>query len=142
MKRFQIANYRCLVVKYENDNRYDDESLATHDKQLLSAVSASKLIKIRKLAENCDVIGVDEGQFFLDVVEFCEEMANLGKIVIVSALDGTFQREPFGNILKLVPLAENVTKLTAVCMTCYGDASFTKRKGGEKEIEVIGALFF
>ncbi|CAD5117465.1 DgyrCDS6233 [Dimorphilus gyrociliatus] len=140
MKRFQVANYHCLVVKYENDTRYDQQCLATHDKQVLSAVSTSKLEKIRQLAENCDVIGVDEGQFFPDIVEFCEDMANRGKIIIISALDGTFQRKPFGEILELVPLAENVTKLTAVCMTCYGDASFTKRKGGEKEIEVIGGM--
>ena len=58
---------------------------------------------------------------------FCEEMANLKKIVVVAALDGDFQRKGFGSILELVPLAENVMKLNAVCMHCYGEAAFTKR---------------
>lgn len=65
-------------------------------------------------------------------------MANLGKTVIVAALDGTFQRKPFGNILGLVPLAESVVKLNAVCMQCYKEAAYTKRLGTEKEVEVIG----
>ncbi|PIO23751.1 hypothetical protein AB205_0191630 [Aquarana catesbeiana] len=71
---------------------------------------------------------------FPDVVEFCEEMANKGKTVIVAALDGTFQRKPFGDILNLVPLAESVVKLNAVCMECYREASYTKRLGAEKEV--------
>ena len=54
-------------------------------------------------------------------------MANLGKVVIVAALDGTYQRQGFGSILQLVPLAESVIKLTAVCMRCYKEASYTKR---------------
>lgn len=93
---------------------------------------------------------------FPDVVEFCEDMANAGKTVIVAALDGTFQRkvlwipppppscqvtaifslQPFGNILNLVPLAESVVKLKAVCMVCYNDAAFTRRLGSETEVSV------
>lgn len=65
-------------------------------------------------------------------------MANLGKTVIVAALDGTFQRKAFGKILNLVPLAESVVKLHAVCMQCYKEAAYTKRIGAEKEVEVIG----
>ncbi|KAK2112168.1 hypothetical protein P7K49_011915 [Saguinus oedipus] len=75
---------------------------------------------------------------FPDIVEFCEAMANAGKTVIVAALDGTFQRKAFGTILNLVPLAESVVKLTAVCMECFREAAYTKRLGTEKEVEVIG----
>uniref|UniRef100_A0A2I2ZSB8 Thymidine kinase n=1 Tax=Gorilla gorilla gorilla TaxID=9595 RepID=A0A2I2ZSB8_GORGO len=71
---------------------------------------------------------------FPDIVEFCEAMANAGKTVIVAALDGTFQRKPFGAILNLVPLAESVVKLTAVCMECFREAAYTKRLGTEKEV--------
>lgn len=63
-------------------------------------------------------------------------MANLGKVVIVAALDGTYQRKGFGEILNLVPLAEHIVKLTAVCMNCYNDASFTKRKGFETQVSL------
>ena len=61
-------------------------------------------------------------------------MANAGKIVVVAALDGTYQRSGFGNMLSLVPLAEQIVKLTAVCMRCYGEAAFTQRLGSETEV--------
>ncbi|XP_060063456.1 thymidine kinase, cytosolic-like [Ylistrum balloti] len=138
LKRYQIANYKCLVIKYSKDDRYDKEGLATHDRQTLPAVAADCLADMEVLGENYDVIGVDEGQFFPDVVSFCDSMAENGKIVIVSALDGTFQKKGFGDILNLVPLAESVIKLSAVCMKCNSEGSFTKRKGQEKEVEVIG----
>lgn len=138
MKRYQIANYKCLVIKYSKDDRYDKEGIATHDRQTLPAVPADKLDDVATLAENFEVIGVDEGQFFPDVVSFSDEMAERGKIVIVAALDGTFQKKGFGDILNLVPLAENVIKLNAVCMGCNNEGSFTKRKGQETAVEVIG----
>ena len=106
--------------------------MATHDKyatvsdlrQLWAAVPCERLYNIEEMAQGYDVIGIDEGQFVLDmidvqfpdIVQFSEKMASRGKIVIVAALDGTFERKAFGPILELVPLAESVTKLTAVCM--------------------------
>ncbi|XP_040041839.2 thymidine kinase, cytosolic [Gasterosteus aculeatus] len=138
VRRFQVAQYDCLVIKYTRDTRYSDTGMATHDKSTMEAVPASCLGEMRPLALAACVIGIDEGQFFPDTVEFCEEMANLGKTVIVAALDGTFQRKPFGNILNLIPLAESVVKLHAVCMQCYKEAAYTKRIGAEKEVEVIG----
>ena len=68
-------------------------------------------------------------------MECCEELANLGKTVIVAALDGTFQRVGFGNILNLIPLAESVVKLNAVCMVCCGNAAFTKRTCNETKVK-------
>ncbi|XP_067914474.1 thymidine kinase, cytosolic [Heterodontus francisci] len=138
VRRFQIAQYDCLVIKYAKDIRYSKEDLATHDKFTMKAVPATKLSEVRQEALKCAVIGIDEGQFFPDCVEFAEEMANKEKTVIVAALDGTFQRKAFGNILNLVPLAESVVKLSAVCMECYREAAYTKRLGTEKEVEVIG----
>lgn len=75
---------------------------------------------------------------FPDVDTFSEKMANAGKVVLVAALDGTFQRKPFGTVLNLVPLAETVTKLTAVCMMCQADAAFSLRLGSETQVELIG----
>lgn len=63
LKRYQFANYRCLVVRYANDNRYDTQSLATHDKQKLPAMSATVLTDLKRFTDEVDVIGVDEGQF-------------------------------------------------------------------------------
>jgi thymidine kinase len=84
-------------------------------------------MELAPLCEDYDVIGVDEGQFFTEIVEFCELLANQGKTVVVSALDGTFERKPFGNIINLIPLAERVVKLCAVCVYCTAEAAFTKR---------------
>lgn len=140
LKRYQIANHKCLTVKYKKDNRYDQDGIATHDKQTLMATQAVLALGDLDAStlDKYSVIGIDEGQFFPDIVKFAETQADRGKIVIVAALDGTFQREGFNDILKLVPLAESVVKLSAVCMMCYQEASFTKRKGTETELEVIG----
>jgi thymidine kinase len=67
-----------------------------------------------------------------------EELANQGRIVIVAALDSTFERKPFENIISLVPLAETLQKLSAVCVFCYKEASFTLRTTPSKQIELIG----
>ncbi|XP_059990965.1 thymidine kinase, cytosolic isoform X2 [Lagenorhynchus albirostris] len=104
----------------------------------MEALPACVLRDVAQEALGVAVIGIDEGQFFPDIVEFSETMANAGKTVIVAALDGTFQRKAFGTILNLVPLAESVVKLTAVCMECFREAAYTKRLGVEKEVEVIG----
>lgn len=69
---------------------------------------------------------------------FCEKWSNLGKVIIVAALDGTFQRKPFGQVLELVPMAEKVSKLSAVCMGCGKDAAFSRRITCETAVEVIG----
>ncbi|NWY68238.1 KITH protein, partial [Erithacus rubecula] len=138
VRRFQLAQYRCLLVKYAKDTRYSSSGVSTHDRSTMEALPAQLLHDVYKEALGAAVIGIDEGQFFPDVVEFCETMANAGKTVIVAALDGTFQRKAFGSILNLVPLAESVVKLNAVCMECYREASYTKRLGAEREVEVIG----
>lgn len=75
---------------------------------------------------------------FNDIDTFCEKAANLGKIVIIAALDGTFQRKPFGKVLNLVPCSESVTKLSAVCVLCQDDAAFSVRLSNETAVEVIG----
>jgi len=138
IRRYTIANKKCLVLKYCKDTRYTVEKLSTHDQIMWRAIPCAQLEDAKNLALEYDVIGVDEGQFFPDIVSFSEAMANQGKVVIVAALDGTFQRKPFGSILDLVPIAEEVTKLNAVCMSCQGEAAFSKRLGSEQQVELIG----
>lgn len=75
---------------------------------------------------------------FDDLVEFSEDMANAGKIVIVAALDSTYQKKPFGRVTDLVSVSECVTKLSAVCKRCKKDAAFSYRLSTEKQVEVIG----
>jgi thymidine kinase len=98
-----------------------------------------------------DVIAIDEGQFFKDVsfsnfefiisiqiVEFSENAANNGKIVIISCLDGNFMRKGFDPIIELIPMAEKIKKLAAICKNCGTNASFTFRTCFSNEIELIG----
>jgi len=113
-------------------------TLATHDRQTMVAKPCERLSDLGDAYKAFDVIGIDEGQFFPDLNEFCERAANEGKVVIVAALDGTFERKPFGNVCDLVPLAEHVEKLTAVCRVTGGDASFSRRLGSETAVELIG----
>ena len=102
------------------------------------ATKTTELLPLLDKMEDYDVVGIDEGQFFPDVVEFCDRAANLGKIVVVAALDGTFERKPFGNIVSLIPLAEKVSKLSAVCVYCTNEAAFTRRVVASKQIQLIG----
>ena len=71
-------------------------------------------------------------------MEYADCLANIGKVVIVAGLDGTFQQKPFGKLLDLIPISENVRKLTAVCVVCGNEASFTQRIGKEVSVEIIG----
>jgi len=140
MKRYTWANKRCQVIKYKKDTRYDSSMASTHDLQKMSAWGCDNLSELRdEDLDGLDVIGIDEAQFFEGAVEFADKWASRGKVVIVAALDATFERRPFGRILELIPIAEQVQKLTAVCMACRRDASFTKRiDTSEKAVEVIG----
>eukprot|EP00299_Pterocystis_sp_00344_P011280 c5227_g1_i1.p1 GENE.c5227_g1_i1~~c5227_g1_i1.p1 ORF type:complete len:204 (-),score=43.61 c5227_g1_i1:72-629(-) len=138
VRRHRFAQRRCVLVKYAKDDRYSNSMLATHDQCFEAAFSCVNLRAIQSHLIDFEVIGIDEGQFFPDVVEFVDEMALAGKIVIVAALDGTFQRQPFGAILDLIPRAEDVIKLTAICHSCGADAPFSRRLGLETQVEVIG----
>uniref|UniRef100_K3WL02 Thymidine kinase n=1 Tax=Globisporangium ultimum (strain ATCC 200006 / CBS 805.95 / DAOM BR144) TaxID=431595 RepID=K3WL02_GLOUD len=135
MRRFHHAKLQCLVIKYKNDTRYSDEKLSTHDKLLFEAKPVERLAEARAHVANADVIGIDEGQFFPDLVEFCLEAADAGKVVIVAALDGTFERKPFGSVCELIPAAEQVIKLNAVCTKCGHDAAFTRRIVADTSVE-------
>lgn len=141
IRRYQFGNNKCLLIKPDIDTRYSMDSIATHDKIALQAISMTRLMgkdNIARIADY-DVIGIDEGQFFGDLKEFSEYAANLGKIVIISALDGDFNRKPFGEICEMVPLCESVEKLTAICMICKEkEASFSKRICTGNQRDLIG----
>ncbi|RHY34048.1 hypothetical protein DYB32_001189 [Aphanomyces invadans] len=94
MRRYQHAQLKCMVVKSKIDDRYTNESLvSTHDRQMMKANPLKRLEDMGEEFMQYDVIGIDEGQFFADLHSFCDVAANRGKIVIVAALDGTFERK-------------------------------------------------
>ena len=138
LRRNIIAKKKCVAIKYISDDRYSTENMATHDLLMMPAMSCSVLLKEVNGLLKYDVIGIDEGQFFPDITEACELLANKGKEVIVACLDGDFRRKPFGKVLELLPLAEEVTKLSAICILCGNDAFFTMKIGSNTEIVQIG----
>ena len=142
IKRHQLAQKKCLVINYHADSRYTSESkVISHDKISIDAIKVKSLSDITsKQTDLVEVIGIDEGQFFPDLIEKSETWANSGKIVIIAALDCTYQKKPFNNVTDLLAISEKVTKLSAVCMDCGKDAAFTKRITDEGQIELIGGL--
>ena len=104
----------------------------------MEAHPVTELAELRDLWTDYQVIGIDEGQFFTDIVEFSEKAANSGKIVIVSSLQGTFLRGSFPNILTLLPKCEKIKKLSAICKLCKENASFTFRQAGNDSKRMIG----
>jgi len=145
IRRYAIAQRNCLLIKHVKDDRYAtiaDETrlIYTHDRQMMMAHPLARLADADALVTAYECIGVDEGQFFPDLAERAEAWANMGKVVVIAALDGTYRREPFGDhVARLFPLAESVVKLTAVCMCCGSErAAFTRRTSDETEVEVVG----
>uniref|UniRef100_A0A915ABX6 Thymidine kinase, cytosolic n=1 Tax=Parascaris univalens TaxID=6257 RepID=A0A915ABX6_PARUN len=138
LNRYKLANRTCRIVKYRNDTRYALDHVATHDLQMQEAISAVKVADVMDELSEAHVVAIDEGQFFDDIAECSENLANQGKIVIVSALDGDFNRKRFKNVLDMCPFSEDVIKLNAVCTGCGEDASFTKRLTSNTDLELIG----
>lgn len=145
IKRYkQIQKYKLLIINNSKDNRYGESVISSHDKIQIKCHSLNKLSDIKETEQytNSNVIFIEEGQFFPDLLEFCVNAAdNDKKIVYVAGLDGDFQKNEFGQMCKLIPHAEEVTKLKALC-NCCGDgteANFTKRIVDNKNQELVGS---
>ena len=138
VRRFGFANRCIVVVNHIKDQRHGREVIGTHDDVTWKALSSDLLSDstVERAVERADVVAVDEGQFFSDLVPGVTAWADAGKIVSVAALDSTFERKPFDTVRDLVP--DEVTKLTAVCFGCGEDASCTRRITKETAIEVVG----
>ena len=141
INRYAQANKKHTIIKYAGDTRYSsfDEKVYSHDGNTMPAITAWNLADVPDaILQDSHVIGIDEGQFFSDTEKFADLWANQGKIVVVAALDATHERKPFGDILNLLPKCEYIDKLTAVCVHCDGDASFSERFTSEIKTIVIG----
>jgi thymidine kinase len=140
IKRMKISGKKCLLIKHEIDNRYSNNECCTHDLHSMSALAVSSLWDAYEKCKDYQVIGIDEGQFFPEIVGFVNQLVdNDGKIVIVAALDSTFEGKPFGTIHELLANSEQFIKLTAICQDCGSDASFTVKKNSSNNIIEVGA---
>ncbi len=147
LKRARIARQRVACFKPDIDLRYHHTAIASHSQQTHdAAVVTPNSDRLRAelfpsgQVDQVDVIGIDEVQFFdTDVIPLAMELVHLGKRVILAGLDTTFANEPFGPVPNLMALADDVTKLSAVCMVCGAPAIHTQRLGHSQELVVVGA---
>jgi len=144
LKRARIARQRVACYKPDIDLRYHRTSIASHSSQTHEAETVATAGHLRtvlfpQLAQ-VEVVGIDEVQFFDEaIIALSMELVHLGKRVIIAGLDTTFTAEPFGPVPALMAIADEVTKLSAVCMTCGAPAIHTQRLGASQELVVVGA---
>ena len=116
LKRAQIAQQKVEIFKPAIDTRYDDELVTSHDQNQIRSTPVPAAANIPLLVNDCDVVGIDEAQFFdHEIVQVCNDLANQGIRVIVAGLDMDFKGNPFGPMPHLMATAEYVTKVHAVC---------------------------
>jgi thymidine kinase len=144
LKRARIARRRVACFKPDIDLRYHRTAIASHSSQTHEAHTISSVEDLRAaLAPELDlveVIGIDEAQFLdVAIIPLAMELVALGKRVLIAGLDTTFANEPFGPIPALMALADEVTKLSAVCMVCGAPAIHTQRLGQSQQLVVVGA---
>ena len=139
LKRAQIARQRVEIFKPQIDNRYDEEFVTSHDQNQIRSTPIPAAANIPLLINDCDVVGIDEAQFFDDeIVQVCNDLANRGMRVIVAGLDMDFQGKPFGPMPALMATAEYVTKVHAVCTRTGNLAQYSFRKSPDNSLVVLG----
>ncbi len=140
IRKYSYKAKKTIMIKFFADNRYSEKSeVVTHDLQKYDSINCKNLKDHFEELKKYDVIGIDEGQFFPDLVEVCQELALLKKTIIVAALNGDFRMEPFPVVANLIPRADKIKLLHAYCFKCHKDAKFTLRIVQSNETVLIGA---
>ena len=138
IKRAEIANQKFKVFKPTIDSR-SKNYIESHDESKIESTEVKNSSDILDRVENCDVVAIDEAQFFDDeIVNVCNQLANKGIRVIIAGLDMDYLGNPFGPIPNLMAIAEYVTKVHAVCKKSGNIANYSFRKNKKKDIVVIG----
>ncbi|RRA94567.1 thymidine kinase [Paenimyroides viscosum] len=139
LRRAQFAKQRVEIFKPALDTRYDQENVVSHQGNEIRSTPVPAAANIRILADGCDVIGIDEAQFFDDeIVTVCNDLANAGIRVIVAGLDMDFKGQPFGPMPALMATAEYVTKVHAVCTRTGNLANYSFRKAANDNLVMLG----
>ncbi len=141
MKRAQFANQKMLLFKPIIDNRYHESNIVSHQGTSIQAISVTDSSEILKSWTDQKVIAIDEAQFFDHaLVTVCNELATKGVRVIIAGLDMDYLGEPFGPMPKLLAIAEYVTKVHAICVSCGNLAHYSHRISNEDGQVVVGAI--
>lgn len=140
IKRAQFAKQRVVIVKPAVDVRYSKNDVVSHDKNVIPSVPLTDINRLVEVAKGMDVVGIDEAQFFPDdLVDVAQALANNGVRVIVAGLDMDFLGKPFGPMPMLLAVAEDVTKLQAICVRCGGLAYVSHRLVPDEKQVLLGA---
>lgn len=139
LNRALIAQQKVEIYKPQVDKRYSKEKVVSHNQNAIASIPVNFAHDILLQAGHCDVVGVDEAQFFdPEIIHVCNQLAIQGKRVIVAGLDMDFKGEPFEPMDKLMAIAEYITKVHAICMDCGNIASYSFRRTKSKKTVVLG----
>lgn len=141
LKRAKFARQRVEIFKPALDVRYDEEMVVSHDSNEIRSTPVPAAANIPILADGCDVVGIDEAQFFDDeIIRVCNDLANKGVRVIVAGLDMDFKGNPFGPMPALMATAEYVTKVHAICTRTGNLAQYSYRKSKNDNLVMLGEV--
>ena len=141
LRRAQFARQKVEIFKPAIDTRYHEDRVVSHDANEIRSTAVPAAANIPILADGCDVVGIDEAQFFDDeIVRVCNDLANKGVRVIVAGLDMDFKGNPFGPMPSLMATAEYVTKVHAVCTRTGNLAQYSYRKAQNDNLVLLGEV--
>ncbi len=141
LKRVQFANVNLMLIKPKLDDRYHEENVVSHQGTSFEAICVEHSSEILDIWKDQDVVAIDEAQFFdLELIDVCTELANKGVRVILAGLDMDFKGKPFGPMPGLLAVAEYVTKVHAICVSCGNLAQFSHRTVTDEEQVMLGAV--
>ena len=139
LKRAEFAKQRVEIFKPTIDTRYADREVVSHNQNSNNSTPVEYSSAILLLADDCEVVGIDEAQFFDEgIVDVANELANQGKRVIVAGLDMDFKGRPFGPMPNLLATAEYITKVHAICVRTGNLANYSHRKIDSDRLVELG----
>ncbi|MCP9611160.1 thymidine kinase [Coprobacter tertius] len=128
LKRAKIARQRVEIFKPAIDIRYSEEDVVSHDSNSIASTPVESSGSILLLSSDVEVVGIDEAQFFDNgIIDICNQLADQGTRVIVAGLDMDFKKKPFGPMPTLMSIADEVTKVHAICVECGHLANYSHR---------------
>ncbi len=141
LRRAEIARQRVQIFKPAIDQRYSTNEIVSHSGLEIRSDNVRNASEVlQKVEARTEVVGIDEAQFLGDqLVEVCTQLADMGKRVIVTGLDTDFMGRPFEPMPRLLAVAEEITKLLAICVRCGNPAVHTQRLVASEELIVVGA---
>ena len=139
LRRAQFAGLKVEIFKPSLDKRYSETRVVSHDEKSISSTPVENASSIMLLATGCDVVGIDEAQFFDNsIVDVCNSLADSGIRIVAAGLDMDFMGRPFGPMPALLAIAEYVTKVHAICTRCGNLAQYSFRKSEEEKQVLLG----